>query len=107
MSAFDKYIREQTNLLLKKANNLEQRNKRVFVYNVTILTIYGFQVAVPVVLAIFLGVFLDRVLNTEHFSWTLNCILIGFIFGFYNANRWFYNAIELQKYKKNKRSKKK
>jgi len=106
MSAFDKYIRDQTDLLLKKADNLERRPQRVFVYNVTILTIYGFQVAVPVVLAIFLGIFLDRICDISHFSWTLNCILIGFCVGFYNANRWFYNAIELHKHKKHTRKKK-
>ncbi len=107
MSAFNKYIQEQTNLLIKKANNLEKREQRVFVYNVTILTIYGFQVAVPVIISIFLGTFLDRIWDIPHLSWTLNCILIGFILGFYNANRWFYNAIELQKHKKHIRKQKK
>jgi len=100
MQKFNDYLTQQADILAQKAENLANRSKRQYIYRVTVLTIYGFQVAVPVLIGIFGGQFLDKCLKQTHFSWTLNLILLGFIVGFYNANRWFCHTIGLKKRKK-------
>lgn len=100
MQKFNDYLTQQADVLMQKAEKLSQRAHRQYIYQVTALTIYGFQVALPVLIAIFLGQFLDNHFQPQHISWTLNLILIGFILGFYNANRWFYRMIGLKKRKK-------
>ncbi len=100
MQNFNDYLTEQADLLVKKAEKLSQRSKRQYIFKAAILTIYGFQVVLPVVLGIFVGCFLDNKLKTQYISWTLNLILIGALVGFYNANRWFYHSVGLKKRKK-------
>ena len=100
MQTFNDYLTEQADIFIKKAEKLSKRSKRQYIYNMAVLTIYGFQMAIPVVLAILAGSFLDRRYQLAHISWTLNFILIGFVVGFYNANRWFYHSIGLKKRKK-------
>ena len=100
MQTFNDYLTEQADLFIKKAENLSKRSKRQYIYNVAVLTIYGFQVTIPVVLGIWVGSYLDQHLMLSHISWTLNFILIGFVVGFYNANRWFYHSMGLKKRKK-------
>ncbi len=104
MQGFNHYFESQANLLIQKANNLKNRSHRQFAYRAAILTIYGFQVAIPVVLGIFLGHLLDRYLSLQYISWTLNMILVGGIIGFCNANIWFYKTIGLHQ-KKERRKK--
>ena len=100
MQKLNDYLTQQADILAQKAEKLSKRSKRQYIYRITVLTIYGFQVAIPVLIGIFLGQFLDKSLRPIHFSWTLNLILICFIIGFYNANRWFYHTIGLKKRKK-------
>ncbi len=104
MQGFNRYFDNQSKLLIKKANNLKNRSQRQFAYRAALLTIYGFQVAIPVVIGIFIGRLLDNHLSVPHISWTLNMILVGGIIGFFNANIWFYKTIGL--HPKNKRRKK-
>ena len=100
MQRFNGYVTEQADILIKKAENLSKRSHRPYVYRVAVLTIYGFQVTIPVLMGIFFGQLLDKSSPLRHISWTLNLILIGFIVGFYNANRWFYHTIGLKNHKK-------
>ncbi len=95
MQGFSHYFENQSKLLIKKANNLKNRSHRQFAYRAAVLTIYGFQVALPVLIGIFLGNLLDKHYPIQHISWTLNMILIGGIIGFCNANIWFYKTIGL------------
>jgi len=100
MQNFNDYLTEQADILIQKAENLSRRSHRQYVRRIAVLTIYGFQVAIPVLIGIFLGQLLDKSILIQHFSWTLNLVLIGVIIGFYNANRWFYHSIGLKKRKK-------
>ena len=93
MQSFNHYLEKQASLLIKKATNMEKPASRQYVYRATLLTVYGFQVCIPVLLGIFAGIFLDRHFPLEHIAWTLNFILIGFLVGLYNANTWFYHMI--------------
>ena len=103
MQPFNQYLDEQANLLVKKAEKLENRSFRWHAYWATIFTIYWFQVTVPALLGVFLGILLDKHCPLERISWTLNLILIGFGIGLFNANRWFYRMMELHKNSSSKR----
>lgn len=99
MQGFNDYFEHQAQYLIEKTIKIKKRSTRQHIYRAAILTIYGFQVAIPVLIGIFLGMFLDKHFPLEHIAWTLNLIIIGFIVGFYNANRWFYHMVELHKHK--------
>ena len=101
MQGFNQYFEQQANVLIKKANNLRDRSKRQHAYRAAILTIYGFQVAIPVLLGLFLGRFLDKNFAVNHISWVLNFVLLGALVGFYNANTWFCRTIQLKRTPKN------
>ena len=49
--------------------------------------IVGWSIAVPTVLGIFLGVFLDKKF-TQSFSWTLTLLFAGVVLGSFNAWHW-------------------
>ena len=100
MQKFNDYLAQQADILIKKAAILSKRSQRLYVHRIAVLTIYGFQVAIPVLIGIFSGQLLDKHVSVHHFSWTLNLVLIGVIIGFYNANRWFYHSIGLKNRKK-------
>lgn len=100
MQKFNDYLTQQADILIQKAEKLANRSQRQHVHRIAVLTIYGFQVAIPVVIGIFLGHFMDGTVPVQHFSWTLNLVLIGVMVGFYNANRWFYHSIGLKRRKK-------
>lgn len=88
MSEFDAFEKKQERLLLRKADRLQARPKRVIAFNAAVLGVYGWHVSVPVLLGVFLGRFMDNRFPVLNISWTLNFILIGFLAGIYNANRW-------------------
>lgn len=96
MQAFNQYFDQQAKLLIKKVNTLRSRDRRRHVFRSAVLTIYGFQVAIPTMLGLFLGCFLDKHFPVSHISWVLNMVLLGALIGFYNANVWFYRAMEIQ-----------
>ena len=97
MLAFHKQLEKQATVLIHKTELLKKRSQRVLVYNAALLTVYGFQVAVPVVLGILLGYFLDRQVPVDHLSWTFNLVILAFVVGFYNANHWLYKMLHSQK----------
>lgn len=88
MAEFDALEKKQERLLIQKADRLRDRPKRVITFNAAVLGVYGWHVSVPVLLGVFLGRFMDNRFPVLHLSWTLNLILIGFLAGIYNANRW-------------------
>ncbi|MBP5344298.1 MAG: AtpZ/AtpI family protein [Alphaproteobacteria bacterium] len=81
--------------LERKADNLKQSKNNSYVYRAALLTVYGWQMSIPVVVGIALGLFLDKTFPLQHFSWTLNMILFGFGAGLYNANTWLKKTATL------------
>jgi len=88
MSSFDKQMEQTAKTLIRKAHSLERHEERSYVYRAALLTVYGWQMSIPVVIGIALGLFLDKSFPLQHISWTLNLILLGFGIGLYNANAW-------------------
>lgn len=107
MLDFDKQFEQEAQRMIQKAQKLGNRPNKQYAYKAAFLTVYGFQVAIPVVLGIFLGLFLDKVWPVKHVSWVLNFILLGFLTGLFNANVWFYHMMEIHKKNKEKNKKKK
>lgn len=75
-------------LLIKKAQNLQNRKNRFVSFNVIVLSAFGWHLSIPVLIGIGLGRFLDKHYSMSHFSWTLNCILLGFLIGIIQATTW-------------------
>lgn len=48
----------------------------------------GWAVAIPTVLGIALGIWLDRTWPAGHISWTISLLFVGIILGCLNAWRW-------------------
>lgn len=80
--------RETEKVLIQKARARETRDGRKLYLNGAILGTYGWNISVPVMIGVIIGRWLDKRFPLPPMSWTLNLILIGFIIGFYNANRW-------------------
>lgn len=55
--------------------------------------IVGWSVAIPTVIGIAIGVFLDKKFN-QSFSWTLTLLFAGVILGSFNAWRWIKEKTE-------------
>ena len=103
MSDFQKQLNKTAKQLIKKADNRQQRPHIKINYNVAVLSIYGWQVAVPVLLGLFAGNLLDKFYPTS-FSWTLNLIIVGFLLGFTNATIWLKKSYQVKKGKKDGRA---
>ena len=101
MSEFEKLLNKTAKQLIKKANNRQKRGVIKINYNAAILSIYGWQVAVPVIIFLLLGRLLDHAYPQDKISWTLNFIIIGFILGFINANIWLKKSYQVKKGGKN------
>ena len=104
MSSFDKQMEQTANTLIRKAHKLERHGDNSYVYRAALLTVYGWQMSIPVIIGIALGLFLDKTFPLQHISWTLNLILLGFGIGLYNANSWIKKTARLNsKGKENKK----
>lgn len=99
MSDFQKQLNKTAKQLIQKADNRQQRPHIKINYNVAVLSIFGWQVAIPVLLGLLAGHLLDK-FHPASFSWTLNLIIIGFIVGFTNAIIWLKKAYQVKKGKK-------
>ena len=88
MKTFDRENRLAEKTLIHKAQTLSRRGNRQFYLNAAIIGVYGWQMAIPVLLGILLGTLLDKRVPVPHISWTLNLIIIGFGIGIFNATRW-------------------
>lgn len=102
MSDFQKQLNKTAKQLIQKANNRQQRRYIKINYNVAVLSIFGWQVAIPVLLSLLLGDLLDKFYPAS-FSWTLNLIIVGFVVGFTNAIIWLKRSYQVKKGNKNGR----
>ncbi|MGN0919672.1 MAG: AtpZ/AtpI family protein [Alphaproteobacteria bacterium] len=102
MEEFKKQLNKTARQLVKKADKMQHKENRRVIYRAALLSVYGWQLAIPVLLGIMLGILLDKVFPVPHFSWILNLILFGFVVGFYNASQWMKKNLTL-KGKKNGR----
>ena len=103
MSDFQKQLNKTAKQLIQKANNRQQRPYIKINYNVAVLSIYGWQVAIPVLLGLMAGHLLDK-FYPVFFSWTVNLIIVGFVLGFINATIWLKKSYQVKKGKRNDKS---
>ena len=103
MATFDEENKKTEKILIKKAHKMERRPGRIIELNAAVLSVYGFQMVIPILLGIALGRFLDHFLPMIYISWTLNMILIGAVIGFYNATRWIKREGGFKKQEKHKK----
>ena len=103
MEEFKKQLNKTAHQLVKKADKIQHKENRQVVYRAALLSVYGWQLTIPVLLGIVLGILLDKIFPIPHFSWILNLILLGFVIGFYNASQWMKKNLGL-KGKKNDKS---
>ena len=96
MEEFKKQLNKTARQFIKKADKMQHKENRQAVYRAALLSVYGWQMAIPVLLGIILGIFLDRKFPIPHFSWILNLILLGFVIGFYNATQWMKKNLGLK-----------
>ncbi|MBR6411944.1 MAG: AtpZ/AtpI family protein [Alphaproteobacteria bacterium] len=102
MATFDQENKKAEKILIKKAHKMAGRKERVIELNAAVLSVYGWQMAIPMVLGVILGRLLDHFIPMTYLSWTLNFILIGAVIGFYNATRWIKREGSLSNKKKGK-----
>ena len=88
MSAFDEENKKIKKTLVKKARTMAKRDSRILHLNAAILSVYGWQMAIPTLIGVLIGRILDHHIPVAHVSWTLNLIIIGAVIGFFNANHW-------------------
>ena len=81
-------IQKTANTLIKKAEARKQRPQQRLFMNTAILGTYGWHICTPVILGLVIGHIMDKYVPLPPMSWTFNCVLIGFILGIYNANKW-------------------
>ena len=103
MATFDEENKKTEKILIRKAHTMSRRKNRVIELNAAVLSVYGWQMAIPMILGVILGRFLDHFAAIDHLSWTFNLILIGAVIGFYNANRWIKKEGILKKGGKHKK----
>ena len=96
MEEFKKQLNKTASQLIKKADKRLHRENKQALYRAALLSVYGWQMAIPVLLGIMLGILLDKVFPIRHFSWILNLILLGFVIGFYNASKWMKKNLGLK-----------
>ena len=96
MQEFKKQLNKTAHQLIKKADKRANKENKQVVYRAALLSVYGWQLAIPVLLGIMLGILLDKVFPIAHFSWILNLILLGFMVGFYNASQWMKKNLGLK-----------
>ena len=99
MSDFQKQLNKTANQLVKKAQQRQDRATQQIFYNASIISIYGMQIALPVVLGILLGNFMDKNIPHPIFSWRLNFIILGFILGVIDANMWLKKSFKIKRRK--------
>lgn len=74
--------------LIGQANQLKRRSHRKILLQAGFLAVIGFQITIPVLVALFLGSFMDKHISVGYVSFTILFIFLGFFMGFYNAWRW-------------------
>lgn len=77
------------NIVSKKINKRihTTREKNFSWRTVYMFGLVGWEVVVPLFLMTYIGIWLEKNYPQKNISWTLNCIMLGFIVGFYNTYR--------------------
>ena len=75
------------NQLIQKAELMKKRPYRRWSANFGMIASLGGVIIVPILLCLWFGSYLDGVFS-QHFSWRLSFLFIGFIWGFVNAYFW-------------------
>lgn len=73
--------------LIQKAQKMQQPHAPIQ-FSVAVLSAFGWYMSIPVLCGIAIGRFLDAHFPIVHFSWTLNCIFIGFAVGIGCVTYW-------------------
>ena len=81
-------VQKTAKTLIKKAKARKHRSKQNLFVNATILGTYGWHICTPVILGLIVGHLMDTYIPFPPMSWTFNFVLLGFIAGIYNANKW-------------------
>lgn len=81
----DELLREIEKDANKKIKSKKEGNQVMF--GLGFFGIVGWSIAIPTLLAIALGVYLDKKLDSN-FSWTLTLIFVGVIIGSLNTWHW-------------------
>ena len=71
----------------------KQANNRSILFNLGIIGIVGWSVAVPTLMGIALGIWIDKKWPSEY-SWTLMMLVLGLILGC--GNSWFWIQQEIR-----------
>ena len=64
------------------------QNKRSVLFGFGLFGLIGWAVAIPTVLGIAVGIWLDRYWPAGRISWTISLLFVGIILGCINAWRW-------------------
>ena len=103
MEEFKKQLNKTARQLIKQANKRQNPENRQVVFKAALLSVYGWQLTIPILFGIALGLLFDKVFPLSHFSWTLSLILLGVVIGFYNATQWTRKNLILKGKKSGKR----
>jgi ATP synthase protein I len=82
----NRFVKSVENKASRKLKALNQPMRSVWM-GLGAMGIIGWSVAVPTLLSLFLGLWLDK-RYPQSFSWTLNLLIIGIVFGCLTAWRW-------------------
>lgn len=89
MPPFDKTNDKQVQeVLIQKARQLSIRNRRDLYVSVGMIGILGFVFLLPIIVGIFFGGWLDKVMPVSRISWRLLFMFIGFVLGCLDAYLW-------------------
>ena len=91
LSAEEELLKQIKKDSAKKMKAKEEGSEIMF--GLGLFGIVGWSIAVPTVLGIALGVFLDKRF-TQSFSWTITLLFAGVILGSFNAWRWIREKSE-------------
>lgn len=91
LSAEEELLKKIKRDSAKKMKAKEEGSEIMF--GLGLFGIVGWSIAIPTVLGIALGVFLDKRF-TQSFSWTITLLFAGVILGSFNAWRWIKERSE-------------
>lgn len=81
---------------IKKQSKSKIKSKKEgseIMFGIGLFGIVGWSIAIPTVLGIALGIYLDKKYS-QNFSWTITLLFVGVIMGSFNAWRWIKEKSE-------------
>lgn len=91
LSTEEKLLKKIEKDSTKKIKSEEEGSEIMF--GLGLFGIVGWSIAVPTLLGVLLGTFLDKKF-TQSFSWTITFLFVGVVFGSLNAWRWIKEKTE-------------